>query len=209
MEHQESYISVIHYQPGHAGLKTMVEKTVHAYKKQDPKRKFFIYKPVDGKPGTAYCVITQGKFGLLKKELGDTAAQATLDAAKSAVTSVKSFKSRTVRHGNRFNHSTPYLAVVRVQYDPKNAEKIRQFVKKMEQHSASSNKSSVFTVKGKENTFYIAFGVDNIEILDKKGGLMSYVTDPEIKKLYNEFKELVNSMELIKLRLLPQFSNCN
>jgi hypothetical protein len=207
MPQTASYLSVVHYQPGHAGLKAMVQKTVSAYKKHDPNRHFFIYKPVDGKEGVAYCLVNEGKFGLLKKELGDK-SQAVLQSGNEGITSKKTYQTTTVRHMKGFDIGAPYLAVIKVTYDPANANKIREIAKRSDAHAGTAKKYSIFTVKDQSNTFYIAFGLDNIEVLDKQGGLMSYVKDPEVKALYEEFKHSVKTMKLIKLRLLPEFSNC-
>ena len=203
-----SHLSLIHYQPGHAAIKNMVQKAVHAYKKHDPNRQFFIYKPVGTSDGVAYCFIAHGKFGLLKKELGDNEAKSLMNSAKDGVKSSKNFKVKTTRHSKNFSLGAPYLAVVKVTFDPSQANHIRDVAKKIESHPGINKRHTVFTLDGVKNTFYIAFGVDNIEILDKKGGIMSYVEDPAVKTLYNEFKKSVTGMKLIKLRLLPQFSNC-
>lgn len=202
-----THISVVHYEPGHEGIKEMVKKTADAYKKHDPNRGFYVYKPVDKASGTAYCVVTEGNFGSLSKEHGEDKASDLVDKAKEGVKSKNDFKGKVVAHSSNFRAGAPYLAVVKASYDPANAASVRQVLQEAKQHPDTSKNYTVFTVSEVPNTFYIAFGVDNIDVFDRPGGLMGHVQDQDVKDLYNKFKSSVKNIELIKLRLLPEFSN--
>ncbi len=205
-------VSVMEYEPGHAGLQHLSQKVVEATKKHNPNRKFCIYKPVD-KDGVAFCVaFNQNKVvdKALHKEHGDAQADQWHTDAKSGIKKLKSFDLDVSRCGNRDNGidtSAPYLVVLQITYHPSKHTDLQQIRDAIRDADVMSKHSAIFKSDKLDNTFFISYPVKSLQALEADDGLLSHINDPEHKELLKKLEGCIESVEVTKLRLLPELSH--